>query len=138
MADYKEKLFGTIGKLSDKVKQVSESGSVREIYEGTANRAKSYSRAAKLMLEKNSTLEQLRRAYLELGKLTYERYKDSPGLFDAALFAEISELLSSIDEKDAEIRRIRSEYEGSSAAGPEDELLDFDSIVSQTEDDGQK
>ena len=138
MADYKETLFDTIEKLSQKVKQVSESTSVRDIYEGTANRAKTYGHAAKLVLDKNSAMEELRKAYAELGKHTYERCKNSPDPSELELFSRIDTLLASIQAMDSEINTIRGDFEASQHVTAEEEILDFDSIVSQTETDGQK
>ena len=46
MADYKDIISGTINSIVGKVKEVAESGAVRDIYENGANRAKSYGRIA--------------------------------------------------------------------------------------------
>ena len=56
MADYKDIISGTINSIVGKVKEVAESGAVRDIYENGANRAKSYGRIAKLALELNGCL----------------------------------------------------------------------------------
>ena len=63
MADYKDIIAGTINSIVGKVKEVAESGAVRDIYENGANRAKSYGRIAKLALELNGENEELKRVY---------------------------------------------------------------------------
>ena len=76
MADYKDIISGTINSIVGKVKEVAESGAVRDIYENGANRAKSYGRIAKLALELNGENEELKRVYTEIGRLYYEQAKD--------------------------------------------------------------
>ena len=77
MADYKDIISGTINSIVGKVKEVAESGAVRDIYENGANRAKSYGRIAKLALELNGENEELKRVYTEIGRLYYEQAKDA-------------------------------------------------------------
>ena len=78
MADYKDIISGTINSIVGKVKEVAESGAVRDIYENGASRAKSYGRIAKLALELNGENEELKRVYTEIGRLYYEQAKDAP------------------------------------------------------------
>ena len=66
MTDYKDIISGTINSIVGKVKEVAESGAVRDIYENGANRAKSYGRIAKLALELNGENEELKRVYTEI------------------------------------------------------------------------
>ena len=73
MADYKDIIAGTINSIVGKVKEVAESGAVRDIYENGANRAKSYGRIAKLALELNGENEELKRVYTEIGRRTTSR-----------------------------------------------------------------
>ena len=73
MADYKDIISGTINSIVGKVKEVAESGAVRDIYENGANRAKSYGRIAKLALELNGENEELKRVYTEIGPCTTSR-----------------------------------------------------------------
>ena len=78
MADYKDIIKGTLSSIAGKVKEVAESGTVRDIYDKGASRAKSYTRIAKLTLEMNGESEELKRVYTEIGKLYYEQAKDAP------------------------------------------------------------
>ena len=86
MADYKDIISGTINSIVGKVKEVAESGAVRDIYENGANRAKSYGRIAKLALELNGENEELKRVYTEIGRLYYDQGRPG-GLLRAAVRA---------------------------------------------------
>ncbi len=103
MADYKDIISGTINSIVGKVKEVAESGAVRDIYENGANRAKSYGRIAKLALELNGENEELKRVYTEIGRLYYEQAKDAPEGFFAPLFAQAEEICGRIAAKEDEI-----------------------------------
>ena len=100
MADYKDIISGTINSIVGKVKEVAESGAVRDIYENGANRAKSYGRIAKLALELNGENEELKRVYTEIGRLYYEQAKDAPEGFFAPLFAQAEEICGRIAAKE--------------------------------------
>ena len=127
MADYKDIISGTINSIVGKVKEVAESGAVRDIYENGANRAKSYGRIAKLALELNGENEELKRVYTEIGRLYYEQAKDAPEGFFAPLFAQAEEICGRIAAKEDETH-IDVEI---------GEFDDFDNIVDATEDDGK-
>ena len=65
MADYKDIITGTLNNIVGKVKEVADSGAIKDIYEHGANRAKSYGQMAKLSLEINGDSEELKRVYAE-------------------------------------------------------------------------
>ena len=90
MADYKDIIAGTINSIVGKVKEVAESGAVRDIYENGASRAKSYGRIAKLALELNGENEELKRVYTEIGRLYYENAKHAQQCFYAQRSAAAS------------------------------------------------
>ena len=50
MADYKDIITGTLSNIVGKVKEVADSGAIKDIYEHGANRAKAYGQMAKLSL----------------------------------------------------------------------------------------
>lgn len=143
MADYKDIISGTINSIVGKVKEVAESGTVRDIYENGANRAKSYGRIAKLALELNGENEELKRVYTEIGRLYYEQAKDAPeGLF-APLFAQAEEICGRIEAKEDEISALKADVAAAADCNDADidveigEFDDFDSVVDATEDDGK-
>ncbi len=141
MADYKDIISGTINSIVGKVKEVAESGSVRDIYESGANRAKSYGRIAKLALELNGENEELKRVYTEIGRLYYEQAKDAPEGFFSSLFAQAEEICDRIKAKEDEINALKADITASAEDADIDveigEFDDFDSVVDATEDDGK-
>lgn len=143
MADYKDIISGTINSIVGKVKEVAESGAVRDIYENGANRAKSYGRIAKLALELNGENEELKRVYTEIGRLYYEQAKDAPEGFFAPLFAQAEEICGRIAAKEDEISALKADVAAATGCDGADidveigEFDDFDNIVDATEDDGK-
>ena len=137
MADYKDIIKGTLSSIAGKVKEVAESGTVRDIYDKGASRAKSYTRIAKLTLEMNGESEELKRVYTEIGKLYYEQAKDAPEGFFAPLFSQVKEISDSILAKEEEINAMKAEFEAEAAAKDiEVEVCEFDQVVDATESDG--
>lgn len=143
MADYKDIISGTINSIVGKVKEVAESGAVRDIYENGASRAKSYGRIAKLALELNGENEELKRVYTEIGRLYYEQAKDAPEGFFAPLFAQAEEICGRIAAKEDEINSLKADIAAATGCDEADidveigEFDDFDNIVDATEDDGK-
>ncbi len=143
MADYKDIIAGTINSIVGKVKEVAESGAVRDIYENGASRAKSYGRIAKLALELNGENEELKRVYTEIGRLYYEQAKDAPEGFFAPLFAQAEEICGRIAAKEDEINSLKADVAAATGCDEADidveigEFDDFDNIVDATEDDGK-
>ncbi len=138
MADYKDIINGTLGNLVSKVKEVANSETVKNVYEQGASRAKSYGRIAKLSLESNGDAEELKRVYIEIGKLYYEQAKDAPEGFFAPLFAQAGELIAKLDAKEAEIEALKAELmpeEPDIHVEIEEVPADpFEEVVSATED----
>ncbi len=140
MASYKDMLSGTIRSISDKVKEVSEAGGVKEIYSRGAERAKSYAHAAKLSLQINGESEELRKVYAEIGKLFFEQNETAPGALYEGLFARAGELREALRGKEEEIRTIREGFEAEKAEKSgeiEVEIGNFEDIVNATENDGR-
>lgn len=139
MADYKDIIAGTLNNLVGKVKEVAENGTVRNICEQGANRARSYGRIAKLTLEMNGESEELRRVYTEIGKLYYEQARENPEGFFAPLFAQAEDISRSILAKEDEINAMKAEFEAECAENDIDveieiDIDDFEDIVSASED----
>ena len=112
MADYKDIITGTLNNIVGKVKEVADSGAIKDIYEHGANRAKSYGQMAKLSLEINGDSEELKRVYL---------------------FEQAAALIESINSKQAQIQAMKDEFAAETAPA---EDADFESVVDATEDDG--
>ena len=138
MADYKDIIAGTISNIIDKVKDVAESGTVREIYEQGASRAKSYGRIAKLTLELNGDSEELKRVYTEIGRLCFEQERGKAEGFYVPLFAQAEEIAGRIAAKEQEIQAMKAEYDAETAGSePVDaDVSSFDEVVDATQTDG--
>ena len=143
MADYKDIITGTLNNIVGKVKEVADSGAIKDIYEHGANRAKSYSQMAKLSLEINGDSEELKRVYAEIGRLYYEQANDAPEGFFAPLFAQAEEICGRIAAKEDEINALKADIAAATGCDEADidveigEFDDFDNIVDATEDDGK-
>lgn len=133
MADYKDIITGTLNSLIGKVKDVTESGTVRSVYDKGANRAKAYARIAKLTLELNGENEELKKVYTEIGRLYYEQAKDAPEGFFASLFSQVDEITGKIVAKQEEIDSLKAE----ASENVDDVQVEFEEVVAETEDDGK-
>lgn len=136
MADYKDIISGTLKNIAGKVKEVADSGTVRNIYEQGTERAKSYANIAKLTLELNGDTEELKRVYTEIGKLYYEENRENPEGFFTALFAQVEEINARIREKEDIISEFRASAETAKCPDIDVEVGEFDDVVDSTEADG--
>ena len=135
MADYKDIIQGTINNIVGKVKDVAESGTVRDIYDKGVDRAKSYGRIAKLSLEMNGESEELKRVYTEIGRLYYEDHTDSENEpYYSSLFAQADELKAKLADMDAEIKAMKAEFDAQCGDADIDvEICNFEDIVEESE-----
>ena len=138
MADYKEML----GSLLGKARSVMDSSGVTQVYQKGADRARIYSRIARLTLDSNNQAEELRKVYTEIGKLYFEQERKNPQGFFAPLFAQAEELQSALKDKDAELTALKDTLR--SAAAEKDiqveitqEEPDFDAVVDAIEAQGK-
>lgn len=136
MADYKDIISGTLKNIAGKVKEVADSGTVRNIYEQGTERAKSYANIAKLTLELNGDTEELKRVYTEIGKLYYEENRENPEGFFTALFAQVEEINARIREKEDIISEFRASAETAKRPDIDVEVGEFEEVVDSTEADG--
>lgn len=136
MADYKDIITGTLKNLAGKVKDVAESNTVRGLYEHGAERAKSYGAMAKLSLEISGDMEELKRAYTEIGKLYFEQARENPEGFFAPLFAQVEEINARIRANEEAISDIKAQIEAENAADIDVEVGSFDDVVDSTAADG--
>ncbi|MBR7073989.1 MAG: hypothetical protein IKI39_02665 [Oscillospiraceae bacterium] len=136
MADYKDILSGTLGKLADKVKETASSSGVLDVYAQGANRAKAFGQLAKMTLELNGEHEELQRIYTEIGRLYFEQAKDAPEGFFVPLFEQANRVSDSIRAKRAKIDELKEHYGVTEQSDIDVEIGDFDDVVSATEADG--
>ena len=136
MSSYKDILTDALDSIGSKVKEVTESGAVRGIYEQGADRMKNVARAAKLTVESSRDSDELKKVYTEIGKLCFEENRTAPGPLYAGLFAQAEELLASLQSKREELGAMKADYEA--ARGDiEVEIGDFEDIVNATENEGK-
>ena len=136
MADYKDILSGTLGKLAGKVKETASSSGVLDVYAQGANRAKAFGQLTKLTLELNGEHEELQRIYTEIGRLYFEQAKDAPEGFFVPLFEQANRVSDSIRAKRAKIDELKEHYGVTEQSDIDVEIGDFDDVVSATEADG--
>ena len=110
MADYKDIITGTLNNIVGKVKEVADSGAIKDIYEHGANRARSYGQMAKLSLEINGDSEELKRVYAEIGRLYYENYRDTADAFLAELCQQVTDANAHVAEMEAQMDELRRRY----------------------------
>jgi len=134
MANYKDIFTGTLNSIVNKVKDAAETGSVREVYEQGASRAKAYAKIAKLTLEMNGEGEELKRIYTEIGKLYYEEAKGEALGFYAPLFSQVEERQQTVAAKQAEIDAIKAEFAPGEEADIDVEITEYEDVVSHDED----
>ena len=133
MSDYKSIIMGTLNSLGEKAKDLAESGTVREIYDKGTGKAKALSRITKLTLELNGSSEDLKKAYMEIGKLYYEENCNAPQGFFTPLFEKVKEISGRMDVIDKELSALKEELKADEGEGE-----DFDDVVSKSEDDAKK
>ena len=127
MSDYKSIIKGTLNSLGEKAKDLAESGKVKEIYDKGTEKAKVLSRIAKLTLEYNGEGEDLKKAYMEIGKLYYEENSANPQGFFAPLFEKVREISGQMSIMEKELAALK-EMAGSQGDS-------FEDVVSKDEDE---
>ena len=122
MSELRDKALASIDKVMDGGKDLAGKA---------ADRAKALTRLAKLRTEISTEKENLRKTYLEMGKLYYDVHKDDPEGFFIQLCDEVALSEKNIADKEALMESLRSGF-APAEGGPEVEV-DFESIVSDEE-----
>lgn len=136
MADYKDMIKGTFNRVVSKVKDVAENGTVREVIDNGVDKAKAYSKIAKLSLQMNGASEELKRVYTEIGKLYYQQQKGNPEGCFAPLFSQADELTQNIMDLSDEIQTMKAQSDAEDVSDIDVEICNFEDIVDATENDG--
>lgn len=119
--ELKDKLMVTLGKTiettkdiaektADKTKDIAEKTveAVKDLAEKTADKAKASARIAKLNIEIAGEKDNMKKTYLEIGKLYYDTCKDNPEGFFIQLCEEIALAEKNIADKQAEIALLKA------------------------------
>ena len=107
---------------------------------GAANRAvgtaKSGGRLAKLAMEASAAREDVKRTYLEIGKLYYDTHKDNPEGFFVQLFEEVRLAEEDIAAREAELSALRESFKsvGKASEDAEDPGEEFERVVNAGEE----
>lgn len=118
-SEIKNVVLSSIGKAADAGKGIANKA---------ADKAKSGARIAKLTVEIAGEKENMKKAYMEIGKLYYDTHKDDPEGFFIQLCDEVALAQKNIAEKEAEIDELKLAEE----SGAEAEA-DFERVVEEAE-----
>ena len=114
------------GKVKDLFATIKEKGTAAANV--AADKTKDAARMAKLTMELNSEKENLKKAYLELGKAFYEEHRSSAEGLAAQLCEEVTAVTARIDS-------IQSELDGLKESFKPAEEPDFEDVVEGEEPD---
>jgi len=99
MNEIKSKILDILGRAADKTRDVAGKA---------ADTAKTYARIAKLSMEINGERDNVKKAYLEIGKLYYDTHKADPEGSFVQLFEEVGLAQENIAEKQTEIDALKA------------------------------
>lgn len=119
MANYRSMIRGTASAISsvakEKIKAVSQSNKVRDVYDRGSTTAKCYANIAKLNVRINGELEEQKKVFVEIGRLYFDQHRNDPDDYFVPLFEE----LKAMDEKIEALRTELYEAKASIAAARE-------------------
>ena len=116
--EIKDKVISSLGTAVDAGKDLAGKA---------ADKAKAGARIAKLNMEISTEKENLRKTYIEIGKLYYDTHKDDPEGFFIQLCDEVALSEKNIADKQAEIDELK-------VGEPcEDISVEFESVVADEE-----
>ena len=133
MADYKDILSGTFGKVVGRVKEAADSTGVLDVYARGTDRAKALGTLAKLSLELNGDYDELKRVYAEIGRLYFEQAREKPEGIFVPLFEQANRLSGAIRERRQEIDALKAQHLDPAQSTADQGFADFDAVVSQAE-----
>ena len=112
-SELKDMLLSSIGKAADAGKEFAAKAAdaSKDIANNVADKAKAGSRIAKLSVEIATEKDNMKKAYIEMGKLYYDTHKDDPEGFFIQLCEEITLAQKNIEEKEAEIAELKTKGE---------------------------
>ena len=116
--EIKDKVIASVGTAVDAGKDLAEKA---------ADMAKAGVRIAKLNMEISAEKENLRKTYIEIGKLYYDTHKDDPEGFFIQLCDEVALSEKNIADKQAEIDELKA------GEACEDVSVEFESVVADEE-----
>ena len=116
--EIKDKVIASVGTAVDAGKDLAGKA---------ADKAKAGARIAKLSMEISAEKENLRKTYIEIGKLYYDTHTDDPEGFFIQLCDEVAISEKNIADKQTEIDELKVGSAG------EDVSVEFESVVADEE-----
>ena len=132
--ELKNKFLTSIGKAAEAGKDIAAKAADagKDIAAKASEKAKSGTRIAKLSIDVAGEKDNMKKAYLEIGKLYYDTHKDDPEGFFIQLCEEVTLAKSNIEAMEKEIADLRGSADEAEAEDP-DVTVEFESIVSGDE-----
>lgn len=130
-SDLKNKILSALGQASDSAKDIGGKAfdATKDFAGKAADKAKAGGRIAKLSMEVAQEKENMKKTYLEIGKLYYDTHKDDSEGFFIQLCEEISIAEKTIADKEAEIASLK---EGFGSSDPDIDV-EFEEVVAEEE-----
>ena len=127
--ELKDKLLSALGQAGEGAKDFAgkAADATKGFAEKAADKAKSGARIAKLNIEIAQEKENMKKAYLEIGKLYYDTHKDDPDGFFIQLCEEVAAAEQAIAAKESEIADLKDNKDDP------DVDVEFEEIVEQEE-----
>lgn len=122
-SEIKNAVLSSIGKAADAGKDIANKA---------ADKAKSGARIAKLTMEIAGERENMKKAYIEIGKLYYDTHKDDPEGFFIQLCDEVGLAQKNIADKEAEIEALKLVEEADADVDVDIEI-EFERVVEEDE-----
>ena len=119
--EIRDKILSALGLATD---------GVRGIADAATDKARAGARIAKLSMDCATTREELKKTYLEIGRLYYDTHKDDPEGFFVQLFEEVRIAEEDIAAKEEEIAALKAEL---AAPVQPDVSVEFEDVVEQAE-----
>ena len=139
--EVKDVVLSTLGQAVDGAKGFTGKAaeSAKTVAGTVADKAKSGGNIVRLSMDAATARENLKKLYLEIGKLYYELHKNAPEEAFVRLFEEIQQTEDLIVAKESELSghkdNIKKGFTAPAAAADTEsgEIVDFDEVVAQAE-----
>ena len=107
--ELKDKVLSALGQATGSARGMAgnAAGSAKSIAGTAAEKIRSGGKIAKLSMETASAREELKKTYLEIGKLYYDTHKDDPEGFFVQLFEEVRITEEDIAAKEEEMASLK-------------------------------
>ena len=131
-SELKNKFLSAVGKTTDATRDFAgkAADSTKDFAGKAADKVKAGGRIAKLNIEIAQEKDNVKKTYVEIGKLYYDTHKDDPDGFFIQLCEEVAAAEKAIADKEAEIASLK---EGFSSKEEPDIDVEFEEVVAEGE-----